>query len=50
MCQCRCTDASVRTWAPQREMNKLKAMSDAENLAFEAEWKQIAEVGAVWGA
>lgn len=25
-------------------MNKLKAMSDAENLAFEAEWKQIAEV------
>ena len=39
-------DASVTT-APQREMNKLKAMSDAENLAFEAEWKQIAEVGAV---
>jgi len=28
----------------QREMNKLKALSDAENLAFEAEWKKVAEV------
>ena len=28
----------------QKEMNKLKALSDAENVAFENEWKQVAEV------